>query len=609
MKSKPAFRLPRKMAWVAGLALTMSLAANGALPPDQLVSEKTVAIVTVPDLIALKTATKNSAQWKFLHDPALKAFRDKLWEGISENILKPLEDEIQFKVSSGLELLQGQLTLAISVDGDLNLEDPQVGMLMILDAGKNKAQLTSILDDAKSRMKASEIPFKEKMIRGARFIEIPNDEANFNLLLGQSDELLLVGNSEEELDKVIARQKGGSVPSLARNTQFQSQKAALFRDSLVYGWIHLEPVVGAIAKQMAAEEAENGPNPMGVSPAAVLKALGLTGLVDASFGYFEKPDGAYAEMALGVPQSKRQGLFKMLASAPNDSAPPPFVPGNVDSFSRWRIDLNKVWSDIEAMVGQISPLMTGMMQISLSQIGKQTDPNFDFKRNFIGNLGDDLISFSQAPGGASIEAIASQPALFLLGSRDAVQLAAAVNTMLTEFGLQPTSTKFLGRTIYSIATPSADFDSEGGQMSFVASDGYLAIASDRGIMETFLRSGSENSNERPLRSNAEMGAAAAKIGGLRTGLFAFQNDKESVKSVYNMIRENPEFIEMILAEATSELEVGGDEDVEPSNWIDISLLPPFSRLEKYFNISVITGSVEPVGFRLKAFTPTPPGLD
>lgn len=609
MKSKPTFRLPRKMAWVAGLAITMSLAANGALPPDQLVSEKTIAIVTVPDLIALKTATQNSAQWKFLHDPALKAFRDKLWEGISENILKPLEDEIQFKVSSGLELLQGQLTLAISVDGDLNIEDPEVGMLMILDAGKNKAQLTAILDDAKSRMKASEIPFKEKTIRGTRFVELPNDEANFNLLLGQSDELLLVGNSEEELDKVIARQKGGSVPSLARNTQFQSQKAALFRDSLVYGWIHLEPVVGAIAKQMAAEEAENGPNPMGVSPAAVLKALGLTGLVDASFGYYEKPDGAYAEMALGVPQNKRQGIFKMLAASPNDSAPPPFVPGNVDSFSRWRIDLNKVWSDIEAMVGQISPLMTGMMQISLSQIGKQTDPNFDFKRNFIGNLGDDLISFSQAPDGGSIEAIAAQPALFLLGSRDAVQLAAAVNTMLTEFGMQPNSTKFLGRTIYSVATPSADFDSEGGQMSFVASDGYLAIASDRGIMETFLRSGSENSNERPLRSNTEIGAAAAKVGGLRTGLFAFQNDKESMKSVYNMIRENPEFIELMLAEATSELEIGGDDDVEPTNWVDISLLPPFSRLEKYFNITVMTGSVEPLGFRLKVYTPTPPGLD
>lgn len=602
MKQQFSFRLAQKAVMALGLITMAPAMTHAAPPPDQLVSQNTIAILTAPDLSELKAVTQKSAQWKIMHDASLKPFKDKFWAGFKAQVLKPFEDEVQFKISNALDLLQGQLTLAISADGALDLDSPDVDFLVILDTGKNQSQLTGILDEARKRMKEGEVSFVDKSIRGARFIQLPVDDQDFDLWLGQSDELLLFSNSEDELEKVIARQKGGSVPSLARNPKFQTQKAALFRDSLVYGWVHLEPIISSAKAKIAAEEQENGPNQMGISPSAVIQALGINGLVDASFGYQEKPEGSYVEFAVGVPQTQRAGIFKMLASTPNDSSPPPFVPGNVDSFSRWRLDLNRVWADIESMVGRISPLMTGMLQISLSQIGKQTDPNFDFKRNFIGNLGDDLISYSQSPASSSLEDVVAQPGLFLLGARDADQLAAAVNTLLTEFGIQPTSSKFLGRTIYSITTPGGDFDSEAGQVSFVANSGYVAISSDRAIMEGFLRSGTNDSGSRPLQSNAAMTSAAAKIGGLRTGLFAYQNDRESVKSAYNMIRENPDLIEMFIEEGISEA------DIVASDWIDLSLLPAFNQIEKYFGITVMTGSVDPVGFHLKAFTPTPPGL-
>lgn len=602
MKKQISYCLTQKAILALGLITTAPALTHAAPPPDQLVSQNTIAILTAPDLNELKAVTRQSAQWKIMHDASLKPFKDKFWAGFKSQVLKPFEDEVQFKISNALDLLQGQLTLAISADGALDLDSPDVDFLVILDTGKNQSQLTGILDEARKRMKEGEVSFVDKSIRGARFIQLPVDDQDFDLWLGQSDELLLFSNSEDELEKVIARQKGGSVPSLARNPKFQTQKAALFRDSLVYGWVHLEPLISSAKAKIAAEEQENGPNQMGISPTAVIQALGLNGLVDASFGYQEKPEGSYVEFAVGVPQTQRAGIFKMLASTPNDSAPPPFVPGNVDSFSRWRLDLNRVWADIESMVGRISPLMTGMLQISLSQIGKQTDPNFDFKRNFIGNLGDDLISYSQSPASSSVEDIVAQPGLFLLGARDADQLAAAVNTLLTEFGIQPTSGKFLGRTIYSITTPGGDFDSEAGQVSFVANSGYVAVSSDRSIMEEFLRSGSGDAGSRPLQSNTTLTSAAAKIGGLRTGLFAYQNDRESVKSAYNMIRENPDLMEMFIEEGISEA------DIVASDWIDLSLLPAFNQIEKYFGITVMTGTVDPVGFHLKVFTPTPPGL-
>jgi len=47
---------------------------------------------------------------------------------------------------------------------------------------------------------------------------------------------------------------------------------------------------------------------------------------------------------------------------------------------------------------------------------KEKDPAFGREESFIGNLGDDLISYEKAPRGTTPADLRSPPAIFLLGS-------------------------------------------------------------------------------------------------------------------------------------------------------------------------------------------------
>jgi hypothetical protein len=45
-----------------------------------------------------------------------------------------------------------------------------------------------------------------------------------------------------------------------------------------------------------------------------------------------------------------------------------------------------------------------------------------------------------------------------------------------------------------------------------------------------------------------------------------------------------------------------------SEWLDLTLLPPFERVAKYFHFTVYGGAWRPDGFLFKLFTPNPPAL-
>jgi hypothetical protein len=49
-------------------------------------------------------------------------------------------------------------------------------------------------------------------------------------------------------------------------------------------------------------------------------------------------------------------------------------------------------------------------------------------------------------------------------------------------------------------------------------------------------------------------------------------------------------------------------DTKVKDWLDLSLLPSFDRVSKYFYFSVYSGSASPEGLSFKEFSPTPPQL-
>src|SRR2546426_547780 len=156
-----------------------------------------------------------------------------------------------------------------------------------------------------------------------------------------------------------------------------------------------------------------------------------------SFGLNATSEGSFGEFHLGVPAASRVGIFKIISAEPKDANPPPFVPAEAVKFQRWRLDIQKAWANFESMLTEILPQAGGGFSLLFDNVGKDKDPNFDFKRELVGNLGDDLITFQKNPRTNNLASLSSPPSLLLIGSPNAEKLADAIHTVTSSTLLGP----------------------------------------------------------------------------------------------------------------------------------------------------------------------------
>jgi hypothetical protein len=636
--------LPRRiliLGYLIGLAGNVSAAVP---PPEQLLPADTLLVISIPDWDKAAAYYGQSPFGQLWRDPALKPFKDHFLKQFTEDAVTPLEKEMGVAFSDYANLVHGQVTFAVTSGGTGGQPGAKPGILLLIDAKDQSDRLRTQWSALRKKWVDSGKQIKSEKIRDVEFTTLlmrhsdlsrtlekgfpapdakPAEEKDaekkddqFEIIVGQSESLFLLGNSSKDLERILIRQSGGSLPPLAEQASYEANHAALFRDALLFGWVNFKPIyelflreVNESAKGAAAD------NPLGPRPDKILSALGLGGLKSVAFKVGGSAEGGSAEIFLGVPESERQGLFKILVPEPKDSAPPPFVPAEATKYSRWRLDGQKAWATLEAMIASVSPEIAGLFQMTLSTIGKDKDPNFDLKKGLIGNLGDDFIAVEKSPRTTTLADLGSPPALFLIGSPNSEKLAQAVNVGASLFsaaaGVTPQEREFLGRKIYSLTLPTPPGpDAEKGaklSLSFASSGGYVALSTDNAMLEDFLRS-NENAG-RPLRETSGLGEAAQRVGGMSTGLFGFENQNETMRAALETLKSNVGALEKLLSIPTikGKLSAGG-EIKELKDWFDFSLLPAFDQISKYFHIVVYSGSVGAEGLSWKMFAPTPPQL-
>jgi len=238
------------------------------------------------------------------------------------------------------------------------------------------------------------------------------------------------------------------------------------------------------------------------------------------------------------------------------------------------------------------------------------------KRNFIGNLGDDLLSYEKASRGASPASLLSPPSLFLVGSPRPEELAAALKRILgflNQQGGPTTEREFLGRKIFSLPAPALPMPIPTGSkpaapqtLNCAASGGYVAISTDAAMLEEFLRSSS--SEGKTLRETAGLTEAAKRVIGPGVMWFGYQNQLDRMRTTFDLLKKDPRSV----TNSTMSLlpALFGIPNPEPAvrGLMDFSLLPPIDRLAKYFHFSVYGGSANVQGLTLKFFSPSPPKL-
>jgi hypothetical protein len=606
----------------------LTLGMRAAIPPaENLLPSDTLFLLAAPDIDQVRAASQISPGWLLWSDPAMKPFHDKVMGKWNETFIAPFEQNLGIKVSDFTELLKGQFTFAVTQNGWDGSDSTEPGILLLLDVKDKSDLLKSNLAKLQKKWIDDGKTIHTETVRGVDFTIVPlstNDLATLlphrepvhelgkpekpakpgQVVIGQYQSLLIVGNSLKAVEPVVAHLTGGSSPALRDNAVFADDQGAQFRGSpLYYGWFSAKTLFGILASLPDPEPNPEAPTMTpAISTKAMLTASGLTGVKSVSLSYRESREGSQMDVFVSAPESARQGLFKILAASPKDAAPPAFIPDSAIKFSRWRVDIQKSWAELLKTLGGISPAYLSYVNAALDTangMAQQKTPDFDIRRDLINNLGDDVVIYEKAPSGTDLKALNDPPAIYLISSADADAAARALKNV---FGLMGSSDSrdFLGHKIYSIAMPgqrtSASAPAAARPFYYSSGNGYLALSTDESMVEEFLRS--SDGKAAPLRAKPGLMDAAQHVGGPGGGLFSYQDARESMRISFTALKT---------------ASAGGAAMpalVPPAfrDWFDFSLLPDFDRVSQYFYFTVFAGNTSTEGMTFKFFAPRPPQL-
>ncbi len=608
------------------LALGLFCATSQAAVPsaEKLLPSDTIFMLSAPDAMKLKAVFDTSPQGQLWQDPAMRPFREDFNKRFSTNFVESFEKELGIKIADYKEMAQGQVTFAVTQNGWNGNSDAKLGIVLLIDSGTKNDLLKKNLEALKKRWLDSGKQIKTEKIQNFEFTTItttdeelgksvakifpgreqPAGETNkIEITVGQADSLLLVANSPKVIEKILSKLSGGLVPGLAEEAIYETSHNAHFRGAHLFAWANPKPLFDAWKAAPVAEEDGLAPK-----PDKILSAVGLNGLKSLAFSYTDTPEGGSAKFVIGAPEATRQGLLKMLIPETKDAGPLPYLPADVAKFNRWRINLQKTFNAVETMVTEMSPAAAGVFKLVLDSAGKDQDPNFDLRKELIGNLGDDLIAIQKPARTASLEDVASPPTLYMIGSPNAEKLAHALKVALSSLGQDTFKEReFLGRKVFTLNMPAGAFGSTTvpKALHFSSTASYFASSTDVAILEEFLRS--SEFKGKPLSETAGLTEAIQKVGGVSTGLFGYENQKEAARVAFDALKKDPSAADSILGLSAISSE-GEEGESKTKQWADFGLLPAFDAVSKYFHFSVYTGTADANGLTFSVFAPTPPQL-
>ena len=401
------------------LTLLPSLTAAPAL--ETLLPAETVAVVAVPDYAGAEKNFNAGAIGQLWNSKEMKAFREKFEDGFTDNVLGRIEKQYGIDVEAFEELAAGPVAFGLVAPSAAGQEP---GALFLMDAGKKTFTLGRVISRLERDWKKTARKTSRTTIGKIKFTTLIGASERPVLHVGRDKGLFLAGSDAGLLEGVLARNNGKGEGALAANGVFAADNVAVLKGADAYIWANLSAVLPQLINN-APDGAE-----LGINVGEMLSSLGVDGFQSIATTFREQEDGAYFDVFLGLPEAKRTGLLGLMETKKTDSAPPAFVPANVELFQRWRLDMAATWGNLEKLLTDTAPDVASMVEFTVGLLGKDKDQNFDFKKSFFENLGDDIIVFQQPPETKQLDTVGAGPVLVLVEATNPDELIKAIGEQL-----------------------------------------------------------------------------------------------------------------------------------------------------------------------------------
>ena len=113
-----------------------------------------------------------------------------------------------------------------------------------------------------------------------------------------------------------------------------------------------------------------------------------------------------------------------------------------------------------------------------------------------------------------------------------------------------------------------------------------------------------------LREFHGLNEAAQKVGGMGSGYSSYANQAEAARAAFGAAKTEPAAVAEVLGAGAllNILSLMGGDEKATAELYDVTKLPAFDRVAKYFHFGVSAIGVTPDGITFKSFSPTPPAL-
>jgi len=607
------------------------------LPPEKILPENCVVALTAPDFARFQESMRATPWWQAWNDPAAAPMRTNFWNEARAAGGEALERHLPGPWSRLVELPTGQVTLALVHNGWLTNSALPPGFLIICDVGARSNLLSSYLQSLRQPRNESVTPLPVQKIGGLDFTEIkvplerfPRSVARFltgglepqpidngtnappapeparmKWLVGQYDSYFLGGTDVASLERVLDRLTNGPSSSLADNPLFQAAQASGLKKASGYAWVHLQPLLGLLLNPAVAAPAAvdlSAGNALS-SARGVLRAAGVGSVQQVVWTLEGQTNGMRLQTWLGTPETSRQGLIRMLPGEGRELPPPPYVPTGVESFRRWRLDGAKTWLSLEGWLAEVSPQMKNIINFLLDSVNtaeRETTPDFDVRRQLMGNLGDDWVTYAKNAPGTTNDI---PPTILVVGATNSDQVARAIKPIflvLSPHGGAAETREYLGRVVYtvpfpSIPVPGIENAPLGSKLHYTAVTGYVAFCEDAPLLEEFVRDFAGTTNR--LSADASFSAAKDNFLGPGNTFLAWTNDREAVRTGYNAWKTGAALLPVEGLLGTILGLIGHLlPETSAKRLLDPELAPPFDSVQQHFYFSIGAAGGDSNGF-------------